>query len=140
MMLNNAEKQNTPQEHHEILPHHKILIQFYNGYLWNIFIITVRNSSCGKVMFSQACVKNSVHSGGVCLGPQADTPLNRHPQTDTPLADTSLGRPPSRQTPHGQTPPPPDGHCSRRYTSYWNEFFVFNVYGNTIMYTYKMMA
>ena len=26
-------------------------------------IITVRNSSCGKVMFSQACVKNSVHGG-----------------------------------------------------------------------------
>ena len=77
MMLNNAEKQNTLQEHHEILPNHKILIQFYNGYLWNIFIITVRNSSCGKVMFSQACVKNSVHSGGVC-----------------------------RQTTHGQTSPP----------------------------------
>ena len=23
------------------------------------------NSSCGKVTFSQACVKNSVHGGGV---------------------------------------------------------------------------
>ena len=29
-------------------------------------IITVRNSSCGKVMFSQACVKNSVQ-GGACV-------------------------------------------------------------------------
>ena len=28
-----------------------------------LMLITVRNSSCGKVMFSQACVKNSVHSG-----------------------------------------------------------------------------
>ena len=28
-------------------------------------LITVRNSSCGKVMFSQACVKNSVHRGRV---------------------------------------------------------------------------
>ena len=28
------------------------------------FLITVGNSSCGKVMFSQACVKNSVHRGG----------------------------------------------------------------------------
>ena len=28
-----------------------------------LFIFTVRNSSCGKVMFSQVCVKNSVHSG-----------------------------------------------------------------------------
>ena len=27
-------------------------------------IFTVRDSSCGKVMFSQACVKNSVHRGG----------------------------------------------------------------------------
>ena len=27
----------------------------------SLFVITVRNSSCGKVMFSQACVKNSVH-------------------------------------------------------------------------------
>ena len=46
-------------------------------------IITVRKSSCGKVMFSQACVKNSVHSGGgECLPhcileytpPQAELP------------------------------------------------------------------
>ena len=28
-----------------------------------IHIFTARNSSCGKVMFSQACVKNSVHGG-----------------------------------------------------------------------------
>ena len=35
--------------------------------------ITVRKRSCKKVMFSQACVKNSVHSGGC-------TPsLGRHP-------------------------------------------------------------
>ena len=27
-------------------------------------VFTVLNSSCGKVMFSQACVKNSVHGGG----------------------------------------------------------------------------
>ena len=29
-----------------------------------LWIITVHNSSCGKVMFSQACVKNSVHGEG----------------------------------------------------------------------------
>ena len=29
---------------------------------------TIRNSSCGKVMFSQECDKNSAHrGGGVCL-------------------------------------------------------------------------
>ena len=27
-------------------------------------IVSIRNSSCGKVMFSQACVKNSVYMGG----------------------------------------------------------------------------
>ena len=56
-------------------------------------LFTVRNSSCGKVMFSQACVKNSVHGGG---GGGGVHPLDRHP----------LGRYPSGQTPLGQTPPP----------------------------------
>ena len=47
-------------------------------------LISVRNRSCGKVMFSQACVKNSVYRGvGVHTPradtPQADTPLGRHP-------------------------------------------------------------
>ena len=58
-------------------------------------IITARNSSCGKVMFSQARVKNSVHGG--C-------------------------------TPPGRHPPPRDGHCSGRYTSYWNAFLVCSYY------------
>ena len=55
-------------------------------------IFTVLNSSYGKVMFSQACVKNSVP-----------------PLADTPLADIP-----------GQTPPPPpprDGLCSGRDAS-----------------------
>ena len=80
-------------------------------------------------MFSQACVKNSVHRG---VTPWADTtpppgrppwedipPLGRHPPGQT---HTSLGRhtpldrhPPGRTPPLGQIPPPPDGHCSRRY-------------------------
>ena len=29
-------------------------------------VVTSGNCSCGKVMFSHACVKNSVH-GGVCM-------------------------------------------------------------------------
>ena len=65
-------------------------------------VIIVRNSSCGKVMFSQACVKNSVHRGG------GVHPLGRHP-----LADTD-------------TPPPSlDGHCSGRYASYLNAFLYY---------------
>ena len=41
-------------------------------------IFTVRKQSCGKVRFSQACVKNSVHRGEVYTPPRADTP---HGQT-----------------------------------------------------------
>ena len=87
-------------------------------------------------MFSQACVKNSVHKGGGC------TPLlwQAHPLWQTP--------PSGRQTPTGQTPPgqtspaplgrypwpragtprdtPRDGYCSGRYASYWNTF-LFNI-------------
>ena len=44
--------------------------------------------SWGKVIFSEACVKNSVHRGG-CLGrpPRADTPRNRHPPKQCMLGD-----------------------------------------------------
>ena len=45
--------------------------------------------SCGKVMFSQACVKNSVHTvGDVCLSACWDTPSGRHPP---PPGQTSPG-------------------------------------------------
>ena len=55
-------------------------------------VITVRNSSCGKVMFSQVSV---CPQGGV-----------QPPSlwTDTP------------------PPPPSDGRCSGRYASYWSAF------------------
>ena len=63
--------------------------------------VTVRKRSCGKVMFSQACVKNSVHRGDVC---QTHTP----PRADTPWIDAPrqkpLGRHPLGRHPHGQTP------------------------------------
>ena len=66
-------------------------------------LFTVRNSGCGEVMFSQACVKNSVHGGGHLppglgercppLGPEGST----HPsQADTPLGRHSPGRHPLR--------------------------------------------
>ena len=61
--------------------------------MWTLHIFIVRNSSCGKVMFLQNCVKNSAQGG--C------TPLGRHP--------------------------PPVGHCSGRYASYWNAFLLLAV-------------
>ena len=77
--------------------------------------------SWAKVIFSQACVKNSVHRGGrvsasVHAGihppsrpPKDQTPQRRHPpRADPPRADTPLGpgTPPPEQTPtpRDQTP------------------------------------
>ena len=57
-----------------------------------IHIFTVRKSSCGKVMFSQACVKNSVR--GWCTPPWQPPSPGRHPNP-----------PPAMQIPPGQTSP-----------------------------------
>ena len=91
-------------------PSVKISRQIFSTSTWKIkvffslnFIFTVHNSGCEKVMFSQACVKNSVHRS---VHPTTDTPLGRHPRTGrhpllgrhTPL----LGR----QTPSGQADTP----------------------------------
>ena len=51
--------------------------------VYNEQFITVRNNICGKVMFSRACVKNSVHREGGCLphsmlSPR-ENPPGRHP-------------------------------------------------------------
>ena len=62
-------------------------------------VIIVRKRRCGKVMFSQACVKNSVQ-GGICPQ-QLDTPwANTPPRTDTPRANV-----PSANTPTGRHHP-----------------------------------
>ena len=53
-------------------------------------------------MFSQACVKNSVHRGGVCI--KAHTPGQTTPR------QTPAGRhPPGQTIPPGRHPPPPLG-------------------------------
>ena len=63
-------------------------------------------------MFSQACVKNSVHGGGgvyTLLGRHFPLPGHTPPLETHPL-DTHTPWTPNR-------PPSPDGHCSGRYTS-----------------------
>ena len=68
-------------------------------------------------------VSHSVHGGRVSASVHAEihTPWAELPQKDTPLArHLPLGR----QPPWADTPPPADGHCSRRYASYWNAFFL----------------
>ena len=81
-----------------------------------IVLVTARISSCGKVMFSQAYVKNSVHRGrGVCPGRFAQEVCpgggsrGRHPQTQrqtppNPEADTTPD--PEADTPRASPPPP----------------------------------
>ena len=56
--------------------------------------------SCGKVVFSQASVSHSVHSGGVCLSACWDTPPRQvHP--------SQAGTPPGQIHPSRQVQPPP---------------------------------
>ena len=69
---------------------------------WVPLLITVRKRSCGKVMFSQVCVKNSVHGGWRGVQPPRQTSPSKTP--------------PPKQT------PPSYGHCSGRYASYFNAF------------------
>ena len=134
----NPAHQSVLDQHIKLDPRTKLQWRIYIDKFWMspsalgpIVFITVRKRSCGKVMFSQACVKNSVHMGEVYtpLGrhpsrrhPSRQTlPLGKHPpgQTqDTPPGrhPTPLGRHPSRQTP----PLIRQGCCSGWYTSYWN--------------------
>ena len=60
-------------------------------------------------VFARVC--HSVHRGV----------SGRHTHRQIPF----LGRPPCSGTPlWADTPPPCDGHCSGRYTSYWNAFLL----------------
>ena len=67
----------------------------------------------GNVFIS---VCHSVHGWGVSASGSGGC---------TPPADTPIGRHPPRQTSPRADNPPPDGHCSGRYASYWNAF-LFN--------------
>ena len=95
-------------------------------------IFTVRNSSYGKVMFSQVSP------------PWAGIPLGRHPhpRQKIPWQDTAQANTPGQTTPWTDNPwadtprktanPHKDGHCIGRYASYWNTFlFVEMLDSNT---------
>ena len=95
------------------------------------YTVTARNSSCGRVMFSQACVKNSIHrgcllrEGGNCLGgclPKRVSAWGGLP------GGVCLWRclPKSML---GYTPPQHYGirSTSGQYASYWNAF-LFTIY------------
>ena len=78
----------------------------------------------GKVIFSEACVKNSVHGGGFCLSACWDTthPPSKYPtpeQAPPEQAHPPRTRHPLRaDTPQDQTPPeqaPPQAEHAGRY-------------------------
>ena len=97
----------------------------YNPYLLSLYFYRPQRS-CGKVMFSQACLKNSVHREGVypsmhwgrhlplpsaCWDThppgQTPIPLSRHPHVQTPLPAGQTPLPPGRHpSPWVDTPPP----------------------------------
>ena len=104
------------------------------SYNWNVSIniFTAGNEVGARFIFSEACVKNSVHRGGsaplhagIPPGPEADLPGSRHPpRANTLGADTPP--PPRSRSPQEQTPW--HSACweiwatSGRYTSYWNAY------------------
>ena len=88
------------------------------SFTYHLCFFTVRKRSCGKVMFLQACVKNSVLGGQVytplgkhpLLGrhPPGRHPPGRHPPGQTPFSGhPPMQAPPGRQAPLGRHPPPP---------------------------------
>ena len=85
----------------------KLFLNFYRA-----------NEVWSKVIFSQACVKNSVHSGGV-PGPggawSGGTPA---PGGSAPGV-SGLG---------GCLVEIPTGYCCGRYASYWNAFLFLNIF------------
>ena len=75
------------------------------------------NEVWGKVIFSEACVKNSVHRGMVCLSAWWDTPPGTRPGTPQPRQAPPTPRdqappqdqvPPGPGTPRDQAPSPWD--------------------------------
>ena len=80
-----------------------------------VSLITVRNSSCEKVMFSQACVKNSVHGGRGCLPGVRGGGVPRGVPARGVCIWGGLGRPPKH---YGIW------STSGWYASHWNAFFL----------------
>ena len=109
-------------------------------------IFTVCNSSCRKVMFSQACVKNSVHEGGgvhgrgVCGGGMcskggACMTVGCALQGEGGMCGRVHAWQGDIGGVHGRgacvagrgVRGRRDGHCSGQYASNWNAFLLFIV-------------
>ena len=114
-----------------LLPLHPYTRNKMSGYILGSCLITAR-----KVIFSEACVKNSVHRGrgSTRVPPGTSTPRRDqvHPPRTRYISPTRY-TPGSRYTPLGPgTQPPPWEQCmpeirvtSGRYASYWNAFLLY---------------
>ena len=114
----------------------------HNPYLCNFLqsfyqssLLPPANEVWGKVIFSEACVKNSVHRGGVSTSVHA--PRSRHPPgADIPLEQTPLW---SR---HPREQAPPHRACWEirskrgRYASYWNVVLLRKLASETFRQNY----
>ena len=111
---------------------------------WNFYclIFTIRKRSCGKIMFSQSCVKRGMYpSKHWGRHPPAGTPPrqvhppppDRYPQQVHPPGRYTPWQvhPSGRYTPQAGTPH--DSHCSERYASYWNAFLLLFMVQNVML-------
>ena len=94
-------------------PDRKLHSGYVKNYHLSIIMITLfyrMQRSWGKVIFSEECVKNSVHRGDRSHG---TPPRQVHPRAGTPPGQVhpQAGTPPGRYTPWSM---------SGRYASYWN--------------------
>ena len=77
-------------------------------------MFTARNSSCGKVMFSQASF--NLFARGISLVQFPFGGAVRYPGRDMVSEVGGI--------PYSPTPTPPRNHKSERYASYWNAFLL----------------
>ena len=108
------------------------------GVLWQICSFTFRNSSCGKVMFSEASVSHSVHREvRVSLIPCPFRGYGRVIYGPISRRGVCIWGPGGRVSGRGWvfgdgytlSPAPPENHKSGRYASYWNVFLLFSPNG-----------
>ena len=113
-----------------------------------VALLPPANEVWGKVIFSEVCVKNSVHRGGLshCMLGYTPPPLRAeagtHPRSRDryPPEQPPWSRPPGADTttpgPEAGTPRAETPRCSAcweiwaksgRYASYWNAFLFWNV-------------
>ena len=76
-----------------------------NKWMQMLVSLPPANEVWGKVIFSESCVKNSVHRGGVCLSACWDTPLGAGTPPGSRQHPPPGADPPGAEAPRSRTPP-----------------------------------